>query len=298
MLVTCPGTRPTDSLSALKRGAGRHSWSTRPRRRSRSARTLPNGSGTSQRWPRTWVRAAAWSSRSAQTTSATWRLRRHRAGPRGRPLPARPDGRGRPRSAIEGPARRAGLRLEPALSTSWSGTSRASPGPFRCSPRAAGDVGAPRGPDTHRRGLPGHRRDPPRRLPVGRAVYEPWTAPAQPAAESPPPPGDAQRGRRPRACPGAAGQVAADAAHRRIVEQLVGARLLSVDGDTIQIAHEALVRVGRGCAAGSTTTSTAAPLPAPGRRRRCLGRHGPSGQRALPGHPAEPHPRVAGPGHA
>lgn len=38
-------------------------------------------------------------------------------------------------------------------------------------------------------------------------------------------------------------KVAVDAAHLTLVEQLVDARLISVDGDSVQIAHEALVRV-------------------------------------------------------
>ncbi len=38
-------------------------------------------------------------------------------------------------------------------------------------------------------------------------------------------------------------KVTTDEAHRCLVEQLVGARLLTIDGDTLQIAHEALVRV-------------------------------------------------------
>ncbi len=38
-------------------------------------------------------------------------------------------------------------------------------------------------------------------------------------------------------------KVAADDSHRQLVEQLVDARLVCVDGDTLQIAHEALVRV-------------------------------------------------------
>ncbi len=38
-------------------------------------------------------------------------------------------------------------------------------------------------------------------------------------------------------------KVAADDEHERLVEQLVKARLVSIDGDTVQIAHEALVRV-------------------------------------------------------
>ncbi|QIX26437.1 hypothetical protein ncot_07345 [Nocardioides sp. JQ2195] len=49
--------------------------------------------------------------------------------------------------------------------------------------------------------------------------------------------GDPVRTRVPRA------RVAADASHERLVELLVAARLVSVDGDAVQIAHEALVRV-------------------------------------------------------
>ncbi len=49
--------------------------------------------------------------------------------------------------------------------------------------------------------------------------------------------GDPVRARVPRA------KVAGDDAHRQLVERLVDARLVSVDGDTVQIAHEALVRV-------------------------------------------------------
>ncbi len=49
--------------------------------------------------------------------------------------------------------------------------------------------------------------------------------------------GDPVRARVPR------DKVANDDDHRWLVEQLIEARLLSIDGDTVQIAHEALVRV-------------------------------------------------------
>ena len=49
--------------------------------------------------------------------------------------------------------------------------------------------------------------------------------------------GDPVRARVPRS------KVAADDEHERLIEQLVNARLVSIDGDTVQIAHEALVRV-------------------------------------------------------
>src|SRR5262249_46231755 len=48
--------------------------------------------------------------------------------------------------------------------------------------------------------------------------------------------GDPVRARVPRA------QLAVDEKHRRLVEQLADARLVSVGGDTVQIAHEALIR--------------------------------------------------------
>ena len=49
--------------------------------------------------------------------------------------------------------------------------------------------------------------------------------------------GDPVRARVPRAT------LAVDEEHQVLVEQLVNARLVSVDGDSVQIAHEALVRV-------------------------------------------------------
>ena len=49
--------------------------------------------------------------------------------------------------------------------------------------------------------------------------------------------GDPVRARVPRA------KVAADDQHQRLVEHLVDARLVSIDGESVQIAHEALVRV-------------------------------------------------------
>jgi WD40 repeat protein/DNA-binding SARP family transcriptional activator len=49
--------------------------------------------------------------------------------------------------------------------------------------------------------------------------------------------GDPVRARVPRA------KIAVDEEHARLVEQLVDARLVSVDGDSVQIAHEALVKV-------------------------------------------------------
>ncbi len=49
--------------------------------------------------------------------------------------------------------------------------------------------------------------------------------------------GDPVRARVPRS------KVAADDEHQQLVEQLVSARLVSIDGDSVQIAHEALVRV-------------------------------------------------------
>ena len=62
--------------------------------------------------------------------------------------------------------------------------------------------------------------------------------------------GDPVRARVPRA------KIAVDHAHARLVERLVDARLISIDGDTVQIAHEALVRVWPRLRGWLTTTST------------------------------------------
>ena len=53
---------------------------------------------------------------------------------------------------------------------------------------------------------------------------------------------------------------------------------------------------GRGCAAGSTTTSKASASAPPRRRRRRLGPDGPPGQRAVPRRPPHPGARLARPG--
>ena len=103
--------------------------------------------------------------------------------------------------------------------------------------------------------------------------------------------GDPVRARVPRS------KVAADDEHERLVEQLVKARLVSIDGESVQIAHEALVRVWprlRGWLdddvdgqrlfrhlAGAADAWDAMGRPA---------------ERALPRCPARPHPGVAGPG--
>ena len=91
-------------------------------------------------------------------------------------------------------------------------------------------------------------------------------------------------------------RVAGDEEHRDLVESLVEARLLSIDGDSLQIAHEALVRVWpRLRRLARRRRGRAAALPSPRRGRGRVGRDGPPRERALPGSPAQPHPGVAGP---
>ena len=91
-------------------------------------------------------------------------------------------------------------------------------------------------------------------------------------------------------------KVTADEAHRWLVEQLVEARLLSIDGDTVQIAHEALVRVWPRLRDWLDDDVDGQRL-----FRHLAGAadawdaHGPPRQRALPGPPAQPHARVARP---
>ena len=49
-----------------------------------------------------------------------------------------------------------------------------------------------------------------------------------------------------------------DADAQAAVEAMVGRRLLTIDGDTVEVAHEALLREnGRGCGSGSRKTSKA-----------------------------------------
>ena len=115
--VVTPGAHPEDVLAARRRqGPGRCSSSTSARRRSPWPRPPLSGRRSSPDWS-TSPRGAGWSSRCARTVSASpgraprrsptsWRTGLYLLGAMG---PAQL------RSAIEGPAAQAGLRLEPGL---------------------------------------------------------------------------------------------------------------------------------------------------------------------------------------
>jgi len=173
------------------------------------------------------------------------------------------------RSAIEGPARRAGLRLEPGLVDLLVREVEGEPAALPLLSHVLRATWERReGPTLT---VDGYRATGGIRSAVSNSAERLYDA-MDPSQRSrlrtlllrlvvPTEDGDPVRARVPRA------KVAADDQHQRLVEQLVDARLVSIDGDTVQIA-----------------------------RRRRVGRHGPPGQRALSGCPARPHGGVAGPG--
>jgi DNA-binding SARP family transcriptional activator/WD40 repeat protein len=149
------------------------------------------------------------------------------------------------RSAIEGPARRAGLRLEPGLvdllvrevegepaalpllshvlCETWE--RREGPTLTVAGYRATGGIrqAVAQSAESLYDGLDAQRRAQLRSLMLRLVV--------------PSDGGDPVRTRLPRE------RLSADPTHERLLEQLVGARLVTVDGESVQIAHEALVRV-------------------------------------------------------
>ncbi len=149
------------------------------------------------------------------------------------------------RSAIEGPARRAGLRLEPGLVDLLVREVEGEPAALPLLSHVLRETWERReGPTLT---VAGYRATGGIREAVSRSAESLYDA-MNPAERNqlrslllrlvmPTEDGDPVRARVPRA------KVAVDMAHERLVEQLVAARLVSVDGDTLQIAHEALVRV-------------------------------------------------------
>ncbi len=149
------------------------------------------------------------------------------------------------RAAIEGPARQAGLLLEPGLVDLLVREVEGEPGALPLLSHAlAPDLGAPRGAHADRRRLPGRRRHPRRGRPVrrggvraassrnsGRCCRTCCCAWSTPSAD-----GEPVRVRVPRR------SLAIDADRAQLIEQLVAARLVTSDGDTVELAHEALVR--------------------------------------------------------
>lgn len=147
------------------------------------------------------------------------------------------------RSAIEGPARRAGLRLEPGLVDLLVGEVEGEPSALPLLSHVLRETW------DHREGptltVDGYRATGGIRHAVAQSaetLYDSLDHAQRQGLRSlmlrlvmPTEGGDPVRARVPRA------KVAGDP-HSELVEHLVDARLVSVDGDTVQIAHEALVR--------------------------------------------------------
>jgi len=149
------------------------------------------------------------------------------------------------RSAIEGPARRAGLRLEPGLVDLLVRDVEGEPAALPLLSHVLRETWERReGPTLT---VAGYRATGGIRQAVSRSaesLYDAMDATQRGQLRSlllrlvmPTEDGDPVRARVPRS------KIAVDAGHERLVEQLVEARLVSIDGETLQIAHEALVRV-------------------------------------------------------
>jgi len=149
------------------------------------------------------------------------------------------------RSAIEGPARRAGLRLEPGLVDLLVREVEGEPAALPLLSHVLRETWERReGPTLT---VAGYRATGGIRQAVSRSAESLYDA-MDPVERTqlrslllrlvmPTEDGDPVRARVPRS------KIAVDAGHERLVEQLVEARLVSIDGETLQIAHEALVRV-------------------------------------------------------
>jgi WD40 repeat protein len=147
------------------------------------------------------------------------------------------------RSAIEGPARHSGLRLEPGLVDLLVREVEGEPAALPLLSHVLRETWE------HREGptltVAGYRATGGIRSAVSRSAERLYDAmdDAQRGRlrtlllrlVMPTEDGDPVRARVPRS------KVAADDEHQLLVEQLVNARLVSIDGDTVQIAHEALV---------------------------------------------------------
>ena len=149
------------------------------------------------------------------------------------------------RRAIEGPARRSGLRLEPGLVDLLVREVEGEPAALPMLSHVLRETWERReGPTLT---VDGYRATGGIRDAVSRSaesLYDAMDNSQRDRLRSlllrlvmPTEDGDPVRARVPRS------RIAGDDAHRRLVEQLVDARLVSVDGDNVQIAHEALVRV-------------------------------------------------------
>ena len=149
------------------------------------------------------------------------------------------------RSAIEGPARRAGLRLEPGLVDLLVREVEGEPAALPLLSHVLRETWERReGPTLT---VAGYRATGGIRQAVSRSaetLYDAMGATQRAQLRGlllrlvmPTEDGDPVRARIPRA------KVAVDPEHSHLVEQLVAARLISIDGESVQIAHESLVRV-------------------------------------------------------
>ncbi|CAN7186826.1 nSTAND1 domain-containing NTPase [Knoellia sp. LjRoot47] len=149
------------------------------------------------------------------------------------------------RSAVEGPARRAGLRLEPGLVDLLVQEVEGEPAALPLLSHVLLETWERREGATLT--VAGYRATGGIRHAVARSAESLYDS-MDDAQRSrlrglllrlvvPSEAGEAVRTRVPRT------RVTVDEHHARLVEQLVGARLVSIDGDSVQIAHEALVRV-------------------------------------------------------
>ena len=149
------------------------------------------------------------------------------------------------RSAIEGPARRAGLRLEPGLVDLLVREVEGEPAALPLLSHVLRETWDRReGPTLT---VAGYRATGGIRQAVSQSaesLYDAMDAARRGQLRglmlrlvSAVDDGDPVRTRLPR------DKIAADVAHSGLIEQLVTARLVAIDGDTLQIAHEALVRV-------------------------------------------------------
>jgi DNA-binding SARP family transcriptional activator/WD40 repeat protein len=149
------------------------------------------------------------------------------------------------RSAIEGPARRAGLRVEPGLVDLLVREVEGEPAALPLLSHVLRETWERREGSTLT--VAGYRACGGIRQAVSRtaeSLYDAMDTAQRAQLRSlllrlvlPTDDGDPVRARVPRA------KVAVDAEHARLVERLVEARLVSIDGESVQIAHEALVRV-------------------------------------------------------
>ena len=149
------------------------------------------------------------------------------------------------RTAIEGPARRAGLRLEPGLVDLLVRDVEGEPAALPMLSHVMRETWERReGPTLT---VEGYRATGGIRHAVSQSAESLYDAMDEDQRGQlrglllrlvmPTEDGEPVRARVPRA------KIAVDDAHIRLVEQLVDARLVSIDGDTVQIAHEALVRI-------------------------------------------------------